>query len=366
MTKQSRGRLPYDSLRATFEPHLDLHATRLTVLCALIFAMITSRSVVLYTLVSHVALLGSFDVKFKRLKRFMQFNLPDTQIASLVLKRLPRGKHWLIVDRTHWTLGKANINVLLLSVVWKRFSLPLLWTVFPKSGNSSQLERTALLERLLPIVPKGDTLGLMGDREFIGATWFTFLRKHKIEICIRLKSDTRVNGITVQGCFCKMEINEVRYWHKSMKLYGVKLRVMATRCLDGSMLYLAYQGRHQEGLRHYARRWQCENLHQSLKGRGFNVLELKRHLSGQLRLEDSHLTDPARVSTLLGVVSLAFIWCCLSGAWRSVKEPLKVLKHGYTQKSIFRYGLDLLQEAILHPQSAARRRLSTLAQLFDP
>ena len=353
MTKQKKGRLPYDSLRTVFNPHLELHATRLTVLCALIFGMITSRSVVLYTLVSHVALPGSFDVKFKRLKRFMQFNLPDTLIASLVLRLLPRGKHWLIVDRTHWVLGKANINVLLLSVVWQRFSLPLLWMVFPKSGNSSQLERTTLLERLLPIVPKGDTLGLMGDREFIGAIWFKFLRQHKIEICIRLKSDTRVNGIKVQGCFCKMEINEIRYWHQAMKLYGVKMRVMATRCLDGSMLYLAYQGRHQEGLRHYAQRWQCENLHQSLKGRGFN-------------LEDSHITHPARVSTLLGVVSLAFIWCCLTGAWRSVKEPLKALKHGYNQKSIFRYGLDLLQEAILHPQSVARRRLSTLAQLFDP
>lgn len=351
--KQKRNRPSYDTLRSVLEPHLDLHATRLTVLCALVLAMISARSAVLYSLVTHIKLPGSFAVKFKRLKRFVRFTLPDTQIAALVFKLLPRGKHWLILDRTHWTLGSCHINVLLLSVVWQRFSLPLVWTVFAKSGNSSQLERNALLERLLAVLPVGDTLGLMADREFIGKTWFGFLVQHNIEVCIRLKSSTRVDGIPVAACFRKLEIGEMRYWHRAMSVYGVKLRVMGTRCPDGSMLYLAYQGRHEHGLRRYAQRWQCENLHQSLKTRGFS-------------LEDSHLTCPERISTLLGTVSLAFIWCCLTGEWRARKHPLKLLKHGYPGKSIFRYGLDLLQEAILHAQSPARRQLPTLAQLFDP
>ena len=47
-----------------------------------------------------------------------------------------------------------------------------------------------------------------------------------------------------------------------MKTYGVKLRILALCCASGEMLYLAYQGHPQAGLRRYAQRWQCENMHQ--------------------------------------------------------------------------------------------------------
>ena len=63
--------------------------------------MIRARSVVLYTLVTHFELPGSAKVRYKRLKRFVQFVPPETCFASLVLNVLPRGKQWLILDRTH-------------------------------------------------------------------------------------------------------------------------------------------------------------------------------------------------------------------------------------------------------------------------
>ena len=58
-------------------------------------------------------------------------------------------------------------------------------------GNSTQTQRITLLERVQGVLPAGDTLGMLGDREFIGQDWFVFLRKQGVEVCIRLKKDAR-------------------------------------------------------------------------------------------------------------------------------------------------------------------------------
>ena len=65
--KQRKSRLLYDTLTGRLKQHFPLHATRLTVLCAVVLAMIHARSVVLYTLVTHLELCGSAKVRYKRL-----------------------------------------------------------------------------------------------------------------------------------------------------------------------------------------------------------------------------------------------------------------------------------------------------------
>ncbi|GEM50120.1 hypothetical protein DC3_57550 [Deinococcus cellulosilyticus NBRC 106333 = KACC 11606] len=127
---------------------------------------------------------------------------------------------------------------------------------------------------------------------------------------------------------------KVRYWHLPMKLYGVRFRVMATKSYKGEMLYLAYSGRGDQALKWYAKRWNAENLHAVLKSRGF-------------KLEASGLYHPQRVAVLLTCVTLAFVWCCLTGERAERQKPSQTLKYGYPAKSLFRRGLDLLQEDFL-------------------
>jgi hypothetical protein len=74
-------------------------------------------------------------------------------------------------------------------------------------------------------------------------------------------------------------------------------------------------------------------LHQALKGRGF-------------QLEDTHLVHPERLSVLLTVLSVALIWCCLTGEMHAEDVEIKILKHGRAEKSLVRHGLDAIQEAI--------------------
>ena len=44
----------------------------------------------------------------------------------------------------------------------------LLWSLLPKLGNSNQLERIALMKRLLKLLPAQQIKALVADREFIG------------------------------------------------------------------------------------------------------------------------------------------------------------------------------------------------------
>ncbi|AFD27476.1 Transposase, IS4 (plasmid) [Deinococcus gobiensis I-0] len=104
----------------------------------------------------------------------------------------------------------------------------------------------------------------------------------------------------VWAVFKNLQVGEVRVWHRQTRIYGVNLRVAATKNAAGDMLYLAYRGHALPNMRRYALRWQTENLHAALKTRGFN-------------LEDTGLTRPERVSSLLTVISVAFIWACVTG-----------------------------------------------------
>ena len=67
--------------------------------------------------------------------------------------------------------------------------------------------------------------------------------------------------------------------------------------------------------------------------------------SAGFNMEDTHLTDLERVSKLLMMVMIAFVWCYNIGelVHRKIK-PIRILKHGRKEKSIIRYGLDIVAD----------------------
>jgi hypothetical protein len=79
----------------------------------------------------------------------------------------------------------------------------------------------------------------------------------------------------------------------------------------------------------YRKRWGIETLFGALKSRGFN-------------LEDTHLKDAERLSRLLALLALAFTWAFVVSLWQASVKELKLKKHGYPPKSIFRRGLNIL------------------------
>jgi hypothetical protein len=59
-------------------------------------------------------------------------------------------------------------------------------------------------------------------------------------------------------------------------------------------------------------------------------------------LEDTKLQDSERLSRLLALLALAFTWAFVVGLWEASVKELRLKKHGYPPKSVFRRGLNIL------------------------
>ncbi|TID56450.1 IS4 family transposase, partial [Legionella pneumophila] len=56
---------------------------------------------------------------------------------------------YLSMYRTNWRWGKKDINILMLSVVYKGIEIPLFWTLLAKGGNSDTRERIEIVQRFI-------------------------------------------------------------------------------------------------------------------------------------------------------------------------------------------------------------------------
>ena len=83
----------------------------------------------------------------------------------------------------------------------------------------------------------------------------------------------------------------------------------------------------------YRIRWEIETLFSAMKTRGFNW-------------EDTHITKSERLSNLLFVLTIAFIWAYRQGDIILKAHPVKEKKHGFRQHSIVRYGIDFVSKAL--------------------
>ena len=134
------------------------------------------------------------------------------------------------------------------------------------------------------------------------------------------------------------------------RLEGMKaeLHFAARRLRGGEALIVATNTEDAtRAFRKYRERWGIECLFGDCKTRGLN-------------LEDTHITDPEKLDTLMSLVALAITWAyrcatCLKG--RSV-IPRKT--HGRREKSWFRTGLDTLRKWLLYqPDRAVRAWIET-------
>ena len=70
--------------------------------------------------------------------------------------------------------------------------------------------------------------------------------------------------------------------------------------------------------------------------------------------------------TLLAVIALAFVWCCLVGEFEQQRDPSRCLRHGYPPKSLFRRGLDALRAVLTKPNRGAGPAFPDFLATFDP
>ena len=249
----------------------------------------------------------------------------------------------LCLDRTNWKFGKLHINILTLAFAHEGVAVPLLWSLLPKAGNSATQERIALLERLLTFLPSEQLEVLLADREFIGSEWFAYLCKQELPFVIRVPKDALGDGwFKLFGFFQHLPMGEHKVLKQRYAIFGHELALAGARLSDGEYLIVVTNRSPGQALASYAQRWQIECLFKALKSSGFDF-------------EATHLRHLDRISTLLVVVSLAFLWALKIGEFvHTRRKPVPLKSHGRKKKSLFRTGLDYLRHLLSNSVTRSR------------
>lgn len=288
------------------------------------------------------------------------FSVSQIEMGRLTLKLLKLAPPYtLAIDRTEWQLGKAWVNVLMLSVSYQRVAIPLFWMVLEEKGCSSDDEKQSLIERFLEEFTADEIRFVSADREFASVKWLRFLAKRKIGFRLRIKANARMTdkyGKPIRASkLCRtLKTDQRAEFRRTRRLWGQSVFVAACRKADGDNVIVISSEQSGQILLEYGERWRIETLFGNLKTRGF-------------RLEDTHLTDGARISKLLSLLTLAGCWALLAGELEIAATPIRIKKHGRAEKSVFRLGFDSLRNCFCRIQTnlGQKQRFQQLTLLLS-
>ena len=337
--------LEVSMVQAVFMDVLCWNRARVNFLSNFIIALIKVKTVNLVEIATAFSGKAKKESKYRRIKRFFKsFQVDAAVIAFLILHLLPlqvQDAAWVLaMDRTNWKLGKTSINILMLGIAHQGIAFPLLWMLLSKTGNSNTAERIDLMERFIDLFGVDQIRFFTADREFIGNTWFSYLMHKLILFRIRIRENmliTNAKGIPVAAktLFRDLKVGQYKILEGKRQVCGLQLYVIGLLLPEGEYLILLTQDQPDTALDDYAKRWEIETLFGCLKSRGF-------------RFEETHMTDPDRISKLIALLAIAFCWAYLTGEWLHHQRPIKLKKHGRKEISLFRYGLDHLREILLN------------------
>lgn len=338
------------ALTCGLRDHIKLSNSRFETLSWLVFLMLQQGSVSLWRLAAYVSTSASTDSIRRRFYRFFQHVTLEPTVSARWLVNLLSldDKPWtLVLDRTNWDFGKTPINILMISVMYRGLGIPLMWSLLPNRGNSRMPDRIDLLDKLIKAFPKARIARVMGDREFVGRAWIDWLCDNKIDFILRFKENQYVerDGYlteSISDLAAELKAGETRvitHWRQlnqdsDAKRNHIKLIIM--RLKSGELLALVCTGNPYKALAEYRNRWTIECLFASLKTRGFN-------------LEQTHLRQPQKLSTLLAILAMAVAMSIKTGMAVERLRPIKSKKHGRKEATLFSLGLHTLRKIFARP-----------------
>ena len=324
---------------------LGWHLARLKFFVSLICAITKLQTVNYEKLSRGIGGKAKAESNLRRIQRFFaDFDFDMDIIARLVFHLLPASPPYcLSMDRTNWKFGNLDFNILTLIVCYKGVGIPLMWMMLPKKGNSNTSERKLLMQRYLNLFGSQNIECLVADREFIGKHWFEWLVHERIKFHIRIRENIWIHipgkgKVRVFWLFNFLKVNQAMYYSKIVEINSNMVYLSGLKTVSDkgiSFVIVASYNRDSDALLKYKDRWQIETMFKAMKSSGYNI-------------EDTHLTDTVRLSKLIAIISIAFIWADRTGIHVNEKvKPIRILNNGRRAKSIFKYGLEKLMHILL-------------------
>lgn len=252
------------------------------------------------------------------------------------------------MDRTNWKFGSSNINALVIAITYKGVAFPVIFSLLDKKGNSNTTERIALMDRFIRLFGEDSINCLVADREFVGDDWVAYLNNNNIRYHLRIRHNFWIenprNGkrVKVSWLFGDVKLNENKVLYKIYRLHNQLVYLSGSKVNNKEgrpelQIIISFNQPDQSKNR-YKDRWQIETAFKALKTSGFN-------------LEDTHLTQIARLEKLFAVVIVAFTWAYIIGIYLHEHiKPIRNLNNNRRAKSFFKYGLTYIAALFLNPQ----------------
>lgn len=255
-----------------------------------------------------------------------------------------KGKMTLIIDRTSWSRGAVEYNILFVAVLFKDRCLPVIFMPLEKgAGGSSTLERIKLFETLMQSIPVHRMQVIMGDKEFGNLAFIKYLNEKQIPYCIRLKDGHYFRIQTSE----ETPISITRYAddlkpNQTMRLKHIwlgieeKISICITikRLESGQLLTLVHSPELKVPKKIYKKRWSIERLFLGFKSQGFN-------------LECLNVRSIEKIINVLILMSLAYA-LVIYHTFGKNQARIVIKKHGYKAQSYHKIGLNRSIQEVLN------------------
>jgi hypothetical protein len=314
----------YDSTRSTLATRLpQVRASQLDTLAVVLVGITQSVSAQLSAIARAMPLDTTQDAKEQRLRRLLD-NERITQadhyqpIAQAALSGLKGQRVNLLIDRV---LLRDHHNILVVSIGFRRRSIPLAWKALDHRGASGLIDQQDLLTQALALLPEGVRVMVHGDSEFRNQALFHWLREQGHDVMLGVTGGTTVYdradadgpGMSLEG-------------HVGTSAEIVYLpQVYLTQERHGPVNVLAWWDKDDEG--RPLIRASMTNLpatrrtYRRGKRRMWIETVFRDWQSGGFHLDRSGITDRDRLERLLLPLVIAYLWLVSIGRW--------VVKRGY-------------------------------------
>ena len=333
----------YDSTRAALALRLpDVIDSQLDTLALVIVGISQSVSAQLGKIARALPLDTTQYAKEQRIRRLLD-NERITQadqyqpLAKAALTGLKGQRVQVLIDRV---LLQDRHNILVVSVAFRRRSIPLAWKALDHRGQSGFADQQTLLEQALNLLPEHVRVSVHGDSEFRSQQLFAWLRGLGHDAMLG------VTGRTLLATTLGGDSQPLESWLKDRETVVYLNGVYLTEAQLGPVKVIAWWDRDDEGelivravMTNLSASWQTY-----LRGKRRMWIEtvFRDWQSGGFHLDRSGITDRERFARLLLPLVIAYLWFVSLGRWVVKKGYRKQIDDGEAHKwhfSLFQLGV---------------------------
>jgi hypothetical protein len=350
----------YNNTRALLAQHLPQALdSQLDTLGYVLVGVVQSMSSQIAKIARAMPLDTSELAKEQRLRRLLDNQRVSQRehyqpLVQQALKGLRGQRVQLLIDRVFL---RNQHNILVVSVGFRRRSIPLVWQALPHRGCSNLSDQQALLQAAVALLPAQVRISVHGDSEFRSRKLFGWLREQGYDAMLGVRGEVRIYaehlaeangqalvqfvpalpGTVACGRRRKHRTSLVRYL--ANVAVGEEERVEAVNLLawwehddDGKVVLHAVMTNLPATARTKAygkRRMWIETVFRDWQSGGFH-------------LEESGLSDSERLVQLLLVLALAYLWLVSIGRWVVKRGYRSLIDDGSTHQwhfSLFQLGV---------------------------